>query len=94
MTDQKIADLNNRINEIKEKLTPMEAQINKYFLEQDKLYDLINDAEKRLKEIKLVMHSQLAHGNSKKMYKSTGLIDESRQLKSELEVLTDIRTTL
>jgi hypothetical protein len=78
---------------INEKLVPMETQMVRLQMEEDSLYDIINDAEKRLKELKLALHSKRAHGNSKKVYKSIGLCDEVYSLKKEKKILEDFRKT-
>ena len=82
-----VKQLDIDIANLNDKLIPMEYQMERLCRERDSLHDIIHDAEKRLKELKFVLHSERAHGNSKKVYKSIGLCDEVYSLRKEKKYL-------
>ena len=82
------AELQQVINEKKEELSPITSKLARLMDEENRLYDIIHDAQKRLKEIKSVVHDETYKTNHR--VKSQGLLSKERSLINEIEALERI----
>ena len=82
------AKIQKVIDEKKEKLSPISHKLARLMDEENNLHDIIHDAQKRLKEIKSVVHDEPYKTNHR--VKSQGLLSKASHLRHEIEALERI----
>tara|TARA_B100000287_G_scaffold401599_1_gene421794 strand:+ start:111 stop:374 length:264 start_codon:yes stop_codon:yes gene_type:complete len=82
------AELQKVIDEKKDELAPITSKLARLMDEENNLHDIIHDAQKRLKEIKSVVHDETYKTNHR--VKNQGLLSKERHLRHEIETLERI----
>tara|TARA_Y100001973_G_scaffold95848_1_gene149844 strand:- start:1172 stop:1435 length:264 start_codon:yes stop_codon:yes gene_type:complete len=76
------------IKEKKDELSPISVKLDELMDEENKLNDIIHDAQRRLKEIRGIVHDEKYKTNHR--VKSEGLLSKASHLKHEIEALERI----
>ena len=79
------AKLQKVIDEKKAKLAPISRKLDELMDEENRLHDIIHDAQKRLKEIKSVVHDETYKTTHR--VKNQGLFGKVSNLRHEIEAL-------